>query len=168
MRARVNDFSKTRPLFRSDAPPSSDATPGTSTSPIVGWARPQQRTPVRREMSPQALRRLNKCMFLEYDENEGRWRDALSKTGRGERAPMQLTPRREPERVRSAPLPPLPMVSAWENPLVVGLLLAVCPPVGVTLAWSARTIPQAGRVALTVFGAFVMLVATAVVGFVLL
>lgn len=158
----MNDFSKTRPLFRSDAPPALEEIPA-STSPLVGWARPQHRTPPRGSLTPQSARRLNKCMFLEFDESEGRWRDALHKTGRVERAPVQLTPRRDERRRSNPAMAAIPMQpAAWENPVVVGLLLALCPPIGVTLAWSSRTIPQAGRIALTVFGGFVMLVATVV------
>ncbi|NOU30549.1 MAG: hypothetical protein HOO96_21835, partial [Polyangiaceae bacterium] len=52
--------------------------------------------------------------------------------------------------------------SPYDNPLWVGLLLAICPPLGVTLAWTSRTIPPQGKIALTVFGAFVMLVATGI------
>lgn len=112
-------------------------------------------------------------MFLEYDEREHRWRDALNRTGQVQRQAV-LKPRREPEMrrepevrreldMRREPLPALPMTPpVWENPVVVGLLLALCPPVGVTLAWSARSIPHSGRVALTMFGAFVMLTATLV------
>lgn len=117
---------------------------------------------------PPHLRRLNKCMFLEYDEREHRWRDALNRTGARPAPMVALKPRREPERGerdgrQPSLLPPLPMAPPmWENPVVVGLLLAICPPVGVTLAWSARSIPHSGRVALTMFGAFVMLTATLV------
>lgn len=122
-----------------------------------------------REPTPAALRRLNKCMFLEYDERENRWRDALNRTGRQPSPQVALKPRREearhaaqhPASAAREPLPALPMgPPLWENPVVVGLLLAVCPPVGVTLAWSARSIPHSGRVALTMFGGFVMLTAT--------
>lgn len=167
-------------MFRSSAPPaSSRANPsglrgpsGTvipGTAPVPDFARPSMRTPVARsarEASP-ALRRLNKCMFLEYDEREHRWRDALNRTGRVERAAAPRKPRREADRVAVAgpdvALPALPIrPPIWENPLMVGLLLAICPPVGVTLAWSARSIPHSGRVALTMFGAFVMLTATLV------
>ena len=136
------------------------------TAPVPDFARGALgRAPVARpsrDSSPASLRRLNKCMFLEYDEREHRWRDALNRTGRVPAAPVALKPRREPEGRRDS-MPPLPMTPpVWENPLVVGLLLAVCPPLGVTLAWSARSIPHSGRVALTMFGAFVMLTATLV------
>ncbi len=104
-------------------------------------------------------------MFLEYDENEHRWRDALNRTGRQPTPAVVLKPRREREREdarrASGSQPPLPLnPPIWENPLIVGLLLAACPPIGVTLAWSARSIPHSGRVALTVFGGFVMLTTT--------
>ncbi|RYZ58968.1 MAG: hypothetical protein EOP08_15855, partial [Proteobacteria bacterium] len=61
-----------------------------------------------RDSSPASLRRLNKCMFLEYDEREHRWRDALNRTGRVPAAPVALKPRRDPEGRRDS-MPPLPM-----------------------------------------------------------
>ena len=144
-----------------------EVTPGTAPAPDLTRESPRSvRSPaprVAREAKPAALRRLDKCMFLEYDAHEHRWRDALNRTGR-QPSPGPPTLRREPEREPAAArdsLLPLPMgPPVWENPLVVGLLLAICPPVGVTLAWSARSIPHAGRVALTMFGGFVMLTAT--------
>lgn len=179
----VSDFSKTRPLFRSEVPPALGgaipqqtlAMPRSQPAPVVGWTRtpPRGTVPPRardsspprsREATAQSARRLNKCMFLEYDEGQGRWRDALHRTGR-QPAAAALARRDAPRSAQPAiPMHPAP----WENPLVVGLLLAFCPPLGVTLAWSARGIPQAGRIALTVFGAFVMAVATVVACVVLL
>ncbi len=117
-------------------------------------------------------RRLNRCMMLEYDPAQQRWKDALRRTpSRGIAAQARREDRRREPRV-----PPQPSFardpqihdegaaraapSPYDNPLWVGLLLAVCPPLGVTLAWSSRTIPPEGKIALTVFGAFVMLVAT--------
>lgn len=128
------------------------------------------------EVSPSLFRlsqrRLNRCMMLEYDVEQQRWRDALRRTpSRGVVAQARREERRREPRVAPAgarePRPhEEPAVasapSAYDNPLWVGLLLAVCPPLGVTLAWTSRTIPPQGKIALTVFGAFVMLVATGV------
>ena len=172
-------------MFRSSSLPDPDRV----ATAVLGLAEPRARLQApkpaarenrdNRELAPASLRRLNKCMFLEYDESQQRWRDALNRTGR-QNAAVALRPRRELEARQPAdpvyPVLPrvearrehalqaaqLPLIPLWENPLVIGLLLAVCPPIGVTLAWSARSVPHAGRVALTMFGAFVMLTATLV------
>ncbi len=123
-------------------------------------------------------RRLNRCMMLEYDVEQQRWKDALRRTpsrgmvAQGRREDRRREPRavareglsslQRPEaRLHEDDQAVLP-VRSYDNPLWVGLLLAVCPPLGVTMAWTSRTIPPQGKIALTVFGAFVMLVATGV------
>jgi hypothetical protein len=118
-------------------------------------------------------RRLNRCMMLEYDVEQQRWKDALRRTpSRGVAAQARREDRRREPRVVAALAReagfqeelgvPSSAPSAYDNPLWVGLLLAICPPLGVTLAWTSRTIPPQGKIALTVFGAFVMLVATGI------
>lgn len=37
----------------------------------------------------------------------------------------------------------------WEAPLAIGLALAVLPPLGVTLLWASRGVPNRGKVAAT-------------------
>lgn len=145
---------RTRPGFTHTLPGGTDAPPEVS----PGLFRLSQR-------------RLNRCMMLEYDVEQQRWKDALRRTpSRGVVAQARREERRREPRapVAGAREPavreeePLHIPSVYDNPLWVGLLLAACPPLGVTLAWTSRTIPPQGKIALTVFGAFVMLVATGI------
>jgi hypothetical protein len=120
-------------------------------------------------------RRMNRCMMLEFDVAAQRWKDALYRTpARGvlgaqvfaaalAQAPhaadrKRLTPTVRPDRSQSGsgsrPAPTRDPSALW-----IGLLLAVCPPMGVTLAWSSNEIPRDGKIALTCFGALMMVVA---------
>ncbi len=44
----------------------------------------------------------------------------------------------------------------WNHPATVGILLALCPPLGVTLLWALRDFPREGRLVLTLFGLLTM------------
>jgi hypothetical protein len=113
-------------------------------------------------------RRLNRCMMLEYDAQQQRWRDALRRTpprgmtwrdvrGTGPQGQTASAPQ-----VASQATALSPAAADGFGPIAVGLMLAVCPPVGVTMAWTSNRIPREGKVALTVFGGMVMALATIV------
>jgi hypothetical protein len=54
-------------------------------------------------------------------------------------------------------------LSPYEDPLVLGLLMMVVPPLAVTMVWSTSRFSRAAQIALTVFGALTTLAATAIV-----
>jgi hypothetical protein len=131
-------------------------------------------------------RRLNRCMMLEFDATAQTWKDALRRTpprgvirrdiGRtksdgGARAAAALT---SPLATPLAPRPTRTTASAsassasaasaadadWGLPLSwIGVLLAICPPMGVTMVWASPHIPREGKLALTMFGSLVMILA---------
>jgi hypothetical protein len=45
-----------------------------------------------------------------------------------------------------------PVVSVLEEPVVLGLLLMIAPPLAVTLAWSTPRLARPAQIALTFFG----------------
>ncbi|MGH7295753.1 MAG: hypothetical protein ACRELB_12495, partial [Polyangiaceae bacterium] len=54
-------------------------------------------------------------------------------------------------------------LSPYEDPLVLGLLMLVVPPLAVTMVWSTSRFSRAAQIALTAFGALTTLAATAIV-----
>lgn len=134
---------------------------------------------------PGTARRLNRCMMIQYDAEQHKWKDALRRTpSKGLRhvdmkggvakggarlhgrialppgvamaspssdAPLLSHPN------HAAQLPPMTLA---ENPLFIGLMLMLAPPVGVTLAWTSTRLGNSGKIALTAFGGLVMLLAS--------
>lgn len=82
----------------------------------------------------------------------------------------------EPERKEPTPVaaprfgtPPAPILvprhastSWWEEPLAVGVLLLVAPPVGLAALWASQRYERDARVALTVMTAFSMCLLTVI------
>jgi hypothetical protein len=97
-------------------------------------------------------RRLRRCMMLEYDPAKKRWRDMLRRTpSAGVHGVHALhAPQRSPDTQTQGAGSAYPV-----NPMVLGLCLAFCPPLGVSLAWMSPALPREGKIALTLFGAFV-------------
>lgn len=51
---------------------------------------------------------------------------------------------------------------AFDDPMVLGLLMMVAPPLAVTLVWSTGRLDRTARIALTLFGALTTVVAAAI------
>jgi hypothetical protein len=129
-------MTKTRPEFGVTVPMG-------GLTPLGGpeYGRDELRTPLR----------LRRCMMLQYDPVARKWRDVLHQTRR--RTP--IAERAKPNEAQ--------VVQGTGNhtgtsvhPVVLGLCLTLCPPLGVTLAWTSTTLPHEGKVALTFFGGFVL------------
>jgi hypothetical protein len=54
-------------------------------------------------------------------------------------------------------------LSPFEDPMVLGMLMLVVPPLAVTMVWSSSRFPRAAQIALTVYGALTTLVGGAVI-----
>jgi hypothetical protein len=147
-------MSKTRPEFGVTVPitglPPHRAAFAHSNEQLQG--RDELRTPLR----------LRRCMMLQYDPVERKWRDILHQTRR--RTPVA-------ERVEQKVAAPVVRVANTDttiHPVILGLCLTLCPPLGVTLAWTSTTLPHEGKVALTFFGGFVLTITTVVAALVAL
>jgi hypothetical protein len=55
----------------------------------------------------------------------------------------------------------LPFTGRTQAPLAIGLLMAVAPPLAVTLVWSDSRFSRTAQIALTAYGAFMTLVLAA-------
>lgn len=103
-------------------------------------------------------RKLRNCMVLEYDDAGKVWRDVLKRSDRPG-LPLPLTPRSRPpspERTRAA------AESRWDDPVLVGLLLCLAPPIGILALWSSTKIPHSGKVAVTAFAGLCVAAVTTV------
>lgn len=56
-----------------------------------------------------------------------------------------------------------PSLAGWDHPALVGLLLLVAPPVGVSVLWTSRRYGNEARLALTIMSGVTMFLAAAVV-----
>lgn len=56
-----------------------------------------------------------------------------------------------------------PVAAAFDDPVVLGLLMMVAPPLAVTMVWSTPRLTRAAQVALTLFGALTTILAAIVV-----
>jgi hypothetical protein len=95
---------------------------------------------------------LKNCMMLEYDPRARMWRDVLVQKRRDHasvRADRAYADRARVESDGSA-----------INPIALGLCLALCPPLGVTLVWTSSSMPREGKLAITFFGGFALLLMT--------
>jgi hypothetical protein len=61
------------------------------------------------------------------------------------------------------PARPPRYLSPFEDPLVLGFLMMVAPPLAVTMVWSTRRLSRPAQIALTAYGALTTLVAGAIV-----
>ncbi len=106
-------------------------------------------------------------MVLEYDDAGKVWHDVLKRADRGGVA-LPLTPRARPvagpqERVRTGGLRTNESArNRWDDPVLVGLLLCLAPPIGILALWSSTTIPHSGKVAVTAFAGLCVAAVTTV------
>ncbi len=110
-------------------------------------------------------RKLRNCMVLEYDDAGKVWHDVLKRADRGGVA-LPLNPRSRPvgqERVRFDAVGPSKTPSnRWDDPVLVGLLLCLAPPIGILALWSSTAIPHSGKVAVTAFAGLCVAAVTTV------
>lgn len=97
--------------------------------------------------------RLRHCMLLQYDPVQRRWNNAFRKTPHPEQG-LHSTRHTPAQRA---------MRESTLHPIVLGLCLTVCPPLGVTLAWTSTALPREGKLAITAFGGFIMMLGAALV-----
>jgi hypothetical protein len=65
-------------------------------------------------------------------------------------------------RGRDARSPSLSVALGFDDPMVLGLLMLVAPPLAVTLVWSTTRLHRTAQIALTLFGAFTTGIAAAI------
>lgn len=65
----------------------------------------------------------------------------------------------EPEALRSAHPVSEPSAEIFAHPAVVGLLLALFPPVGLTLLWATDRIPREGKIAISLISTLALSIA---------
>ena len=146
-----------------------------------GWLRESPSNPVPRVWDVKSRSALRKCMFMEMPAHLRQLAAALPRpaplpvpawrppTPRPE-APIQRHARNPANDVRMMPARPVPQNHRaappkgdwWEDPLALGLLLVLAPPVGLACAWTSRRYSNEARWALTVMTTLMMAIVGAV------
>lgn len=117
---------------------------------------PRVRTPVeaeRRIVRGPSTRRRRDCLFLPDLEIAAQVFEARHRAAEMERAAVQAHVRPKPRQY----------LSPFEDPMVLGMLMLVVPPLAVTMVWSTSRLPRAAQIALTIYGAVTTLVGGAIV-----
>jgi hypothetical protein len=133
------------------------------TLPGFGWLReaPRPQTPMprtRAERTPEERARydaLRKCMFFPAPPLE-----AMRAAARVKTDPDLFKPplrKRDRERLRREERS---SASGWDDPISIGVLLAVVPPVGFMLLWSSRRYSRDAKIAITSLMTVFMVLAT--------
>jgi hypothetical protein len=134
-----------------------------------------------RAVQPAAKARMNRVMMVEYDAVKKRWRDLLHRTPQrgiraaaprpvandklvrpGERDGAAIRASRNAEHGRPLVDTALDSRARLASAVAIGMLLMVCPPLAVTLAWTSPHISTTGKLALTGFGVVLMILAATV------
>ncbi|HEY1697350.1 MAG TPA: hypothetical protein VGG39_34550 [Polyangiaceae bacterium] len=123
-------------------------------------ALPRVKTPVeaeRRVVRGPSTRRRRDCLFLPDMEVAMQIFEARRRAEEMEREAVarHVHPHRRPQAKR--------YLSPFEDPMVLGMLMLVVPPLAVTMVWSSSRFPRAAQIALTVYGALTTLVGGAVI-----
>jgi hypothetical protein len=105
-------------------------------------------SPVRRPDGRSSTRRRRDCIFIPDMDIAMQFIEARRRAAGLYR----------PARIDREPAPP----SAFDAPLILGLLMTVLPPLAVTMVWSTPRFSRAARIALTLYGALVTVAFTAI------
>jgi len=142
-----------------------------------GWLRESPRTP---DFQPKGRSAMRKCHFMMVPEELKRLAPpprpiAAMPVVKREEAPIEVRRRNPQKDVRVFPMyspqaraanhaipAPAPASMWWEDPIALGSLLILCPPVGLAAVWSSRRYSNDARWALTVMTALMMCLVSAV------
>jgi hypothetical protein len=78
--------------------------------------------------------------------------------------PQSVTPRprrRTPPSMPAYDPPRLPVSRLSDHPAMVGLMLTLCFPIGLSLLWASPRFPREGKIVMTCFVSFIILLASA-------
>ncbi len=100
------------------------------------------RTPARRPDGRSTTRRRRDCIFIPDMDIALQFIEARRRAADLDR------PARDDREILAVP-------TAFEAPLVVGLLMTILPPLAVTMVWSSPRFSPSARIALTLYGALV-------------